>query len=178
VGPGIVEVDIVDDGERLRRVGDGSVDFVVANHFIEHCEDPIGTIRNHLRVLRPGGRVFMAVPDRRRSFDRARPVTGWEHVRRDFLQGPESSRSGHYEEWMQLVEAVEPQWVEERARYAQELGRRIHFHVWSRDDFRSLLECCAGELRFPLEVETVRPNLSEFVAVFTRTGAPLPDAPR
>jgi predicted SAM-dependent methyltransferase len=177
VGPQIVEVSLVDDGERLGTVADQSVDFIVANHFIEHCEDPIGTIRNHLRVVRPGGRVFMAVPDPRRSFDRRRPSTSWDHLLRDFEQGPEGSRTGHYEEWMRLVENVEPAWVEVRARHAEEIGRRIHFHVWSRGDFRSLLRASADQLEFPLDVETVRPNLSEFVAIFTRTDAPLPDAP-
>ena len=37
----LVDVDIVDDGELLATIPDGSQDFVVANHFIEHCQDPI-----------------------------------------------------------------------------------------------------------------------------------------
>ena len=44
----LVEVDIVDDGEKLETIADASQDFIIANHFLEHCEDPIGTIGNHL----------------------------------------------------------------------------------------------------------------------------------
>jgi hypothetical protein len=29
---------------------DSSAGFVVANHFIEHTQDPLGTLANHLRV--------------------------------------------------------------------------------------------------------------------------------
>ncbi len=64
---------MIDDGEHLASIGDESVDFVVANHFIEHCRDPIGALTTLLRVVRPGGVVFMAVPDKRQTFDRARP---------------------------------------------------------------------------------------------------------
>src|SRR3977135_908065 len=48
----LVEVDVVDDGERLGSQADASADFIIANHFIEHTEDPLGTLASHLRVLR------------------------------------------------------------------------------------------------------------------------------
>src|SRR2546421_13075309 len=38
----IIPVDLVDDAERLTTVPDESQDFIIANHFLEHCEDPIG----------------------------------------------------------------------------------------------------------------------------------------
>ncbi len=174
----LVAVDLIDDGESLALVPDASVDFVVANHFIEHCEDPIGTLRNLLRVTRPKGRVFMAVPDRTRSFDRGRPPTSWQHLLRDYREGPAGSREAHYEEWVRLVERVDEQWVLARAARAGEVGQRIHFHTWTRAEFRRLLQHCADELEFPLRVEAVVPNLSEFVAVLRRGEAQLPAAPR
>lgn len=164
----IVEPDLIDDGELLATVADGSQDFVVANHFIEHCEDPIGAIGNQLRVLRPGGHVVMAVPERRRSFDRARPPTSIEHLLRDHREGPAASRSQHYEEWVRLVEEVPPERARERAARAEQRRQRIHFHVWSREEFRALLEFLASEPGLPLQVRRVQPNLSEFVAIFRR----------
>ena len=66
----LVEIDDVgDDGERLQTIEAQSQDFVIANHLLEHTEDPISTIRNWLRVLRPGGVIYMAVPDKRHTFD-------------------------------------------------------------------------------------------------------------
>ena len=71
----LVETDIVDNGELLGTIGDGTQDFVIANHFIEHCQNPLLTVQNLLRVLKPGGVVYMAVPDKRFSFDVDRPCT-------------------------------------------------------------------------------------------------------
>lgn len=54
----LVRVDVIDDGERLTTIPDESQDFIVANGFLEHCEDPIGTIATHLRKVKPGGVLF------------------------------------------------------------------------------------------------------------------------
>ncbi len=69
----LVPVDIIDDGETLATIAEGSQDFIIAHHFLEHTQDPIGTIARHLDVLRPGGVLFMAVPDKRETFDVDRP---------------------------------------------------------------------------------------------------------
>src|SRR5947209_3771329 len=49
----LVPVGVVDEAETLATVPDGSQDFVVANHFLEHCQNPIGTLKTFVRVLRP-----------------------------------------------------------------------------------------------------------------------------
>src|SRR3954449_9087870 len=100
----LVSVDIVDDGEVLATIEDGSVDFIIANHFLEHCEDPIAAIQNHLRKLRRGGVLFYAVPDKRYTFDWPRQVTSLQHMLVDHEEGAERSRRDHYEEWARLVE--------------------------------------------------------------------------
>lgn len=43
-------------------IKDGSYDLVFANHFLEHAEDVIGTLREMHRVLAPSGRVVVQVP--------------------------------------------------------------------------------------------------------------------
>ncbi|MFZ5433719.1 MAG: class I SAM-dependent methyltransferase [Calditrichota bacterium] len=58
-------ISLVGDGEKLDCIRDGALDFIVANHMIEHCQDPIGTLKTFLSKLRVGGRIFMAVPDMR-----------------------------------------------------------------------------------------------------------------
>ena len=61
--------------ESLATIPDGSQDFVIADHFIEHCQDPISALTIHFRVLKTGGILYMAVPDKRFTFDKDRPVT-------------------------------------------------------------------------------------------------------
>jgi SAM-dependent methyltransferase len=73
-GKALVPVDVIDDGERLASVPDASVDFVIANHFLEHCQDPIGALGTMFRAVRPGGIVYLAIPDKRFTFDVDRDV--------------------------------------------------------------------------------------------------------
>jgi len=55
--------DIIDDAEVLSRVADGKFDLLIAAHVLEHMQNVLGTLRHWLRVVRPGGWVFLAVPD-------------------------------------------------------------------------------------------------------------------
>ncbi len=48
-GERIVSPDIVDDATTLATVSDNSQDFVVANHFLEHTEDPVAVLKRFSR---------------------------------------------------------------------------------------------------------------------------------
>lgn len=127
----LVNVDILADGELLETISDSSQDFVIANHFVEHCENPIGAVLNMLRVLKPTGVLYMALPDKRCCFDSDRPVTSLEHLMRDHLEGPEWSRRGHFEEWARLVnKKAEPE-VEQEVARLMGMNYSIHYHVWT-----------------------------------------------
>ncbi|MDP8911486.1 MAG: methyltransferase domain-containing protein [Actinomycetota bacterium] len=160
------EPDVIDDGETLASVPAGSVDFVIANHFIEHCQDPISAIRNHLRVLRPGGILYMAVPDKREIFDRDRPLTSLDHLVRDHTEGPEWSRRSHFEEYAALVDKAQD--VEAHADVLMERDYSIHFHVWTPESFRRFLEHCRSELALPFAIEDFERNGFEFIAILRK----------
>jgi SAM-dependent methyltransferase len=51
------------DGFRL-PFGDSTFDVVSSGHIIEHTADPQSYLYEHLRVLRPGGVLFLEFPDR------------------------------------------------------------------------------------------------------------------
>ncbi len=164
----LVEVDIIDDGESLSSQPDSSVDFVIANHFIEHTQDPLGTLANHLRVLIPGGIHYLAVPHRRRTFDADRPPTSLEHIVRDHREGPGWSRTIHQEEWARLVDKVPAAEVAARVQELEQSDYSIHFHVWAPREFRALLEYARNEMQLPFAIETLRPNGYEFIAILRR----------
>jgi SAM-dependent methyltransferase len=169
----LVEVDVVDDGEALGTVPEASQDFVIANHFLEHTQDPIGTIRNHLRVLRDGGILYMAIPDKRETFDIDRPVTPLEHLLRDFADGPAWSRRGHFEEWAEFVstrlDGLSPDQVEAETDRLDAMDYSIHFHVWTPDALLEVLVHLRNELGFPIELEAMQRNAHEFIVVLRRT---------
>ena len=163
-----VNVDVVDDGEGLSGIRHGSLDFVVANHVIEHCEDPIGTLENWLRVLRPGGVIFMAVPDQRKTFDQARPLTTTEHLLRDHREGPGWSRSEHLREYATLAAKVAPDRVAEVVEKWIAAGIHPHYHVWTPHTFSEALNVMAREVRLPFRVEVVTEAAQEFLVVLRK----------
>jgi predicted SAM-dependent methyltransferase len=48
-------------------------DYIVASHVVEHVPDFLGWIEALLNLLNPGGRLILAVPDKRYTFDYFRP---------------------------------------------------------------------------------------------------------
>lgn len=69
-----MKVDIVAAGDDL-PFKDNTVDFVINSHVIEHFYDPVHAIEEWLRVVKPGGYVFIIAPHKERTFDRDRPRT-------------------------------------------------------------------------------------------------------
>ena len=127
----LVDVDILADGELLESIADSTQDFVIANHFVEHCQDPGGALLNMLRVLKPTGILYLALPDKRCCFDSDRPVTSLEHVLRDHSEGPEWSRRGHFEEWARLVNKTAAEDVDTEIERLMSIDYSIHYHVWT-----------------------------------------------
>jgi SAM-dependent methyltransferase len=171
----LVAPDIVDDGESLSSLADGSVDFVIANHLIEHCQDPIGTLQAYARVLREDGVLYLAAPDRRRTiFDRRREETSLEHLLRDHREGPAWSRAIHYEEWTRLAIGVPSDEVAEHAAGLEAQDYSIHFHTFTLTSFLGLMLHCREAYELPFEVLATETNDHEFIVIARRvanTGA-------
>jgi predicted SAM-dependent methyltransferase len=185
----LTEVDVVDDGERLATIEDESQDFIVANHFLEHTENPIGTIETHLSKLKPGGVLFYAVPDMRFTFDFRRPVTPIEHMVDDYEQGPERSRKEHYEEWCRLVideestgsaeEAASEEWVARRSRELEAAGYSIHMHAWTQAEFLRLILTCRERFGDGFDIEAAVRQAIELIVVLRKQGdLPAPAMPQ
>jgi SAM-dependent methyltransferase len=164
----LVQVDILDDGERLGTIADSSLDFVVANHFLEHTQNPVGTLLNAFRVLRPGGVLYLAVPDKRHTFDRDRPVTPFDHLLRDFHEGPQVSRRDHFEEWARLVERVPEDEVPRRAEQLMDQNYSIHYHVWTQREMRELLTAIRDRVDLDFDVELMERIKHEVVFVLRK----------
>ena len=54
---------------------DGPFDWIAAAHVIEHIPDVIGWIKSLDRLLKPGGRLLLIIPDKRYTFDHHRRVS-------------------------------------------------------------------------------------------------------
>ncbi|ESW64760.1 methyltransferase domain-containing protein [Mesorhizobium sp. C277A] len=73
----IEEVDYVSDGRSLlETIGqEQRYDFIFASHVIEHVTDIVRFIQDCEVLLKPAGRLVLAVPDKRFCFDALRPLS-------------------------------------------------------------------------------------------------------
>lgn len=161
----LVEPDIIDNGETLASIADASLDFVIANHMIEHCQNPIFSLENWLRVLKKSGILYLAIPDKRYTFDCDRPVTTLDHLVQDYTEEPEWSKKSHFEEWSRLVSKVSENEVGIKTKELIDKDYSIHFHVWTQFEFLELLLYCNKKLFFPLEIELIQKNGMELIVI-------------
>jgi SAM-dependent methyltransferase len=78
--PKVEEVDLIGSAAAIaelvaERGALGTFDYVISSHNLEHLPDPIRFLRGCEKVLKPGGILSMAIPDRRLCFDYFRPHT-------------------------------------------------------------------------------------------------------
>ncbi len=164
----LVEVDIIDDGETLATIPDASQDFLIANHMIEHCESPLGAMRHHFRVLKPGGIAYYAAPDKRFTFDKERALTPFWHLELDDALGAEGSRELHYREVAAVTEHLRGEEAAARVRKLMAMRYSIHFHVWDARSFREFIAQANDYLGGVFTVLEYKRNGMEMIAVLRK----------
>jgi SAM-dependent methyltransferase len=165
----LVEADILANGEELETIADGTQDFVIANHFIEHCQDTIGTIQNMLRVLKPGGILYTAIPDKRFSFDVDRQVTSLEHMWRDHTESPAWSKRQHFEDWVRHVgQKQDEAEIARETDHLIEMDYSIHYHVFTQTSWLELFADLQQKLPIKFDIELVFKNGSYEVVLIAK----------
>jgi SAM-dependent methyltransferase len=74
-----MKVDVVADASHL-PFKDKSLDYVISSHMIEHIFDPIGALKEWLRVIKRGGFIFSIVPFKDAIPEETRPLTTIEEL--------------------------------------------------------------------------------------------------
>ena len=119
----------------LAGVRDGSYDFVLSSHVLEHSANPLLALTEWLRVLREGGVLVLVVPHKDGTFDHLRPVTTLEHLQEDFRARRSEDDLTHLEEVLALHDVsrdagVHSITLEERMSRNYEF-RSMHHHVFN-----------------------------------------------
>jgi SAM-dependent methyltransferase len=163
-------VGVLGSAEDLSAFGDGSLDFVIANHLLEHLEDPIRALMEFHRVLNQDGVLYLALPDPRITFDRDRGLTPTDHLLEEHRRGPAANRKAHYLDWAQNVDKDAQ--AEVRARQLDEMDYSIHFHVWRPDTFLEFLQAAQREAGLEFELAAFAPPESpddnEFILILLK----------
>lgn len=160
--------DIIDDGETLGTILSETQDFVIANHFLEHCQNPIQTIENLLRVLKEGGTLYMAVPDKRYTFDNSRRLTTYATLADTRRLGRRADIQELYSEWAREVQHTPEESVPKLAKQLSSERYSIHFNVWTLDTLVHFLLRTREDFGLPFAVTAVVSADNEVVFVLTK----------
>ncbi|MDR2128365.1 MAG: class I SAM-dependent methyltransferase [Burkholderiaceae bacterium] len=184
----VIQPDIIDDGECLSKIGDYSQDFVIANHVLEHFENPVKGFRNMLRVLKHGGILYLSLPEMRHSFDSVRQPTPFEHILKDYTEGPAWSRAAAYAEFSRVFAAhgmdkgLFPRrtgaelaaFEQEIAAEMEQTGFSIHFHAWTADGMVEMFAKIKSTFNLSFETRMMLQNNDEVIFVFQKTVPHIP----
>lgn len=171
-----LHVDVVDDGMVLGRFANRSLDFVIANHVLEHLPCALCALRAWARVLRPGGVVFAAIPNMAHTFDRDRdgPTPAAHHLAD--LRDPVAAARGVVDHAMErdVKEAADlPGRAMTRAQaeafLASPAGPGLHLHTFTPESIFDLVAAARAEAGIPLtQLAASRANPTECIAILQK----------
>jgi SAM-dependent methyltransferase len=128
----------------LSGIADSTYDAILSSHCLEHVANPLATLREWLRVTRPGGHLLIVLPDPARTFDHRRQITSLDHLVSDFQAHRAEDDLTHLDEVLAFHDlALDPAagTVAEfaaRAR-ANPSNRCLHHHVFDLGLLRTAL---------------------------------------
>jgi SAM-dependent methyltransferase len=196
----IVEVDLVWGGAPLAVLAGAPVDYVVASHVIEHVPDLIGWLLELADVLRPGGVLGLAVPDKRFTFDALRKTSVLAEAVEAWLAGLRQPSPRQIFDAASLGVAVDAAdvWgaafqpaarrdeVLSRLRPALDQVRRLaaepqytdaHCWVFTPESFLDLAEEFSVLALFPFRIDAFYPTEQGAAEFHVRLVRAAPDAP-
>lgn len=157
------KVDYFADAHDLREIESSSLDYVCASHVLEHMTNPIKAVREWVRILKPGGIMWLRIPDKRKTFDRERERTRLGHLIEDFERNVPVDDPTHIEDFKK--NALPPR--DQGHPY-------VHNHVWVPEDIVELFGYLRGT-RVPLKLlrckENTRDNAEDFWLVAVKEAA-------
>lgn len=168
-----------DDGEFLTTVPDKTYDFLFASHVLEHMPSPLTGIENHLRVVKSGGHVIYALPDKRHTFDKKRENARFSCLTADYIATkahPSDRRERmihHHHDYLLNVDGIQDG-LERRNIAIDRLDRDldIHYHAWDAQaiyEMFTVLNCIDNIQKMKPETVLFYPAGHEVFIILRRT---------
>jgi SAM-dependent methyltransferase len=132
----------IEDGTLCASRADSHYDFIASSHVFEHLRNPILALQNWVRILKPGGHLIFAIPEKTQTFDKDRSLTPFEHMVKDYIYP--GNDDSHYDETHPGNNEI------------KKIRPEIHFHVWTKETLKEhfILFCKIFDLQM-LEFEFV-----------------------
>ncbi len=120
--------------------------------------------------IETAGTLYLALPDKRYTFDKPRKVTPLDHVVKDYREGPEGGRREHFRDWAAGVgrAGLSEAEVEREADRLTEINYSIHFHVWTQFEMVELIHWLRQKHGVDFDMELLCKLGEEFILVLRK----------
>ncbi|MBU1564590.1 MAG: class I SAM-dependent methyltransferase [Proteobacteria bacterium] len=172
----IVNADIIDNGADLSTITDSSFDFCISNHVLEHIENPLKALMNWLRVIKPGGLLYLSVPLPNNEHDKNRQATSISHIIKDYdllltdSKVFEKQRYEHFREFVKSAirsEQTNDHCVEDKINELIAINYSIHFHVFTEETLLQMIDFVSNMMSIKI-VEFVKSEPEEFILIIRK----------
>jgi predicted SAM-dependent methyltransferase len=190
-GSGVPAIDFVSPTGDLGIVEPESFDAIFSSHALEHQPDLIGHLQGVHRLLRPGGRYFAIVPDKRYCFDHFNPESTVAEIVEAHIEKRRShtlrsvlnlsvmtTHNDSVRHWNgdhgTFLESFEERVRSGLAEYRAADGGYVDVHAWyfTPSSIRPIVSALGAAQYVPLTIERVYPTLFhslEFYIVFRKS---------
>ncbi len=120
----------------------GTFQFLLSEHVLEHITNPIKTLKEWIRVIQPGGHLFLFLPHKERTNDQFRKTTPLEHLIEDFSKDIPYNDPSHFDEWKRNVieKGLMPPHYSHMEKKELLDSASIHHHAWTDQEICKLLK--------------------------------------
>ncbi len=142
-----VNVDIIADANDLTRMSSNTASFVIANHVLEHSPNPVKAVLGWLRILQPGGILFLTLPNyRSNEFDFEKSPTEISHFIQDYQKAfnNEDISTVHINEHVRIIDGIDPEndseLFNQRCNELIQSNLHTHYHVFNKKNSLDLFK--------------------------------------
>jgi SAM-dependent methyltransferase len=141
-----VHVDIIADANNLDMIPQNSAAFIISNHVLEHSPNPIQAMLGWLRILQPGGILFLTLPNYlSNEFDFEKLPTPITHLAEDYQKAKnnEDISTEHIHEHIKIIDGVDPNnstIFKQRCCELAQSNLHTHYHVFNKENSFDLLD--------------------------------------
>jgi len=135
------------EADNLSIIPDEEYDFILSCHSLEHIANPIKALLEWKRVLKPGGKLCIIVPDKTYTFDHKREYTTFSHLVEDYKNKKDETDLTHLEEILELHDLTKDAGVDGEEKFkarsiANFENRCLHHHVYDLQLLKEVTSYC------------------------------------
>lgn len=141
-----------------------SYDFLLSSNCLEHVANPLKALEEWIRIVSPGGYIFLLLPNKMHNFDHRRPITSFDHILQDYEKNTNEKDLTHLSEILELHDlSLDPMAGDYEAFKNRSLdnfsNRGLHHHVFDMAVIRMMLDF------FKIELIQADVTLSDYIVI-------------